>query len=232
MSLGMEVQSCIKATLPALAILCMVTWLPHMYSCIKTFFLRSLPPVVSAVVAPKCLFVFSNIIVVFLVSESKLSQSSSEPLNAAHDASARDDGLLHDRQEEEEVGIVTEALRPTITGESKHEQENNIIMVVDEEQDTSVVNEGVQMNQCEEEGDHLVLHEVDEVLGEVEEEGGELGLVLGEEVSGELEQLCAAEELEERDLPPADELNRRVEDFIARFNMERQLEARMLVCCY
>jgi hypothetical protein len=31
---------------------------------------------------------------------------------------------------------------------------------------------------------------------------------------------------------PADELNRRVEDFIARFNMERQLEERTMVVCF
>jgi hypothetical protein len=52
------------------------------------------------------------------------------------------------------------------------------------------------------------------------------------EGDAEEEQECTAmQELQETDLPPADELNRRVEDFIARFNMERQLEAKMLVCC-
>lgn len=58
---------------------------------------------------------------------------------------------------------------------------------------------------------------------EVEEQGGaiSLGKVIEEEM------------IEEEDVGlPTDELNRRVEDFIARFNMERQLEARMLVCCY
>ncbi|XP_062203511.1 uncharacterized protein LOC133905767 [Phragmites australis] len=230
----MDVQSCVKATLLALTILCMVTWLPHMYSYLRAFFLETLPSVVSAVVAPKCLFVFSNIIVVFLVGESKVSRRSSGPLNTTDDnaaATARGEGyVLHDGQDKEEV--VLEDLLPMITGESKQEQEDNMLMVVEEEQDTSAVHEGVHMDQSEEERSHLIVHELDEMQGELEEEGGILELALGEEVSGDVKQECAAaEELEEMNLPPADELNRRVEDFIARFNMERQLEARMLVCC-
>uniref|UniRef100_A0A0A9HI02 DUF4408 domain-containing protein n=1 Tax=Arundo donax TaxID=35708 RepID=A0A0A9HI02_ARUDO len=230
----MDVQRCIKVTVLALTILSMATWFPRMYFCIRTFFMESLPSIVSAAIAPKCLFVFSNIIVVFLVSESKRSRRSAKPMNTSDNAAASSKGDTLDGVQEEEVVTVTKALLPMITAESKQEQGNSMVMVVDEEENTSAVNESVSMDQCEVDGDHFVLHEVDEVQGGVEEQGGELDLVLLElqEVTGEVEQECAAEEeLEERDLPPADVLNRRVEDFIARFNMERQLEARMLVCC-
>ncbi|XP_074575975.1 uncharacterized protein LOC141832374 [Curcuma longa] len=57
--------------------------------------------------------------------------------------------------------------------------------------------------------------EVDDVMEEEEEEG--------EEEEGEEE--------EEEGWLPAEELNKRVEDFIAMVNMQRKLEARMLICC-
>jgi hypothetical protein len=132
-----------------------------------------------------------------------------------------------------------------ITGVSKQEQENKMAMVVDEEKDvqmlivvpekreTSVGKDGVRVNQCKEKVNRLLLQNIDE-LQEEEEEGGDLEFELGEDVSGDVQQERAMEEeSEEWDLPTADELNRRVEDFIARFNMERQLEeARMPLCCY
>ena len=94
-------------------------------------------------------------------------------------------------------------------------------MGVGEEQYAADVNEVVKMDRCEDEVIHSGLYQVDEVQEEVEEL-----------VSAGVGQDCSAEEeLEERGLPPADELKQRVEDFIARFNMERQLEAQMLLCC-
>ncbi|KAK3139754.1 hypothetical protein QOZ80_5AG0389600 [Eleusine coracana subsp. coracana] len=127
----MDVRSGMRATLLAITFLWVGTSLPHIYSSTRAFFLESLPSILTAAMEPKCLFVFSNIIVVILVSESKLSRRRGEGFGA------------------------------------------------------------------------------------------------------EEEQECAAiQELQETDLPTADELNRRVEDFIARFNMERQLEAKMLVPCY
>jgi len=184
--------------------------------------MESLPSLVSAVVTPKCLFVFSNIIVVFLVRESKLSRRSSEPLNVVDDnIAARDEGVLHGCQKQEEV-LVTEALLPAIPENTKQGRlERRTVMGVGEEQDAAAVNEVVKMDRCEDEVIHSGLYQVDEVQEEVEEL-----------VSAGVGQDCSAEEeLEERCLPPADELKQRVEDFIARFNMERQLEAQMLLCC-
>ncbi|CAN6360858.1 unnamed protein product [Urochloa humidicola] len=246
----MDVRSCMKVTLLAIILLSVVTFLSHMYSCIKIF-LDSLPSVVSAVIAPKCLFIFSNIIVVFLVSESKLSRRRSKLKNTGNESAARDWNMLQDTHKQEEVNL-TEVLLPAITGEGKQEQDNMLAMiayegkdapvgnedvkmliVVDEEQENSVGKDGLMMNQCEEKMNQLVLYNINEVLDEVED-GGNLELELGEELSGDVQQEDPVEEeVEEWDLPPADELNRRVEDFIARFNMERQLEeAGMLVCCY
>jgi len=159
-------------------------------------------------------------------------------------AAANDEDMQQDIQKHEDI-ILTKVFLPTITGVSKQEQENKMAMVVDEEKDVqmlivvpekreiSVGKDGVRVNQCKEKVNRLLLQNIDE-LQEEEEEGGDLELELGEEVSGDVQRERAMEEeSEEWDLPTADELNRRVEDFIARFNMERQLEeARMPLCCY
>ncbi|KAL6623188.1 hypothetical protein ACP70R_033067 [Stipagrostis hirtigluma subsp. patula] len=222
----MDVQSCMKATLFALAIIGTVTLLPRMYSCLRIFFVESLPSIVSAVVAPKCLFVFSNIIVLYLVSQSKLSRSSRELVNIDDGAGARGEGGVHHGREEEEV-VVREDLLPKIVEGSIQEQEN---MVVEKAHGIIVVQDVVQMDPVEEEGDVVLCDPHDMRQEKVEE----VELVEAEEAKVGIEEQESAveEELEEAEVPPADELNRRVEDFIARFNMERQLEARMLVCCY
>ena len=93
----MDVRSCMKATLLAIIILSVVTWLSHLYSCIKNF-MESLPSVVSAIIAPKCLFIFSNIIVVYLVSESKLSRRRSKLIKTGGNTAAKDEDMLHDSQ--------------------------------------------------------------------------------------------------------------------------------------
>lgn len=228
-----------KATLIAIIFLTLVTWLSHMYSCIKNF-MESLPCVISVVIAPKCLFVFSNIIVMYLVSESKLSRRRSNKMQKASvDTAARDEDMLQDSQKQEEV-VLAEALLPMIIGESNQEQENEMAMVVYEEKDAPVGNGDVvpmliAMGEERETyvvNDKIVLHFVDEAHEEIQE--GELEMDQGEAMGAHMEQEHTVDdEVGERDLPPADELNRRVEDFIARFNMERQLEeSRMLVCCY
>jgi hypothetical protein len=228
-----------KATLIAIIFLTLVTWLSHMYSCIKNF-MESLPCVISVVIAPKCLFVFSNIIVMYLVSESKLSRRRSNKMQKASvDTAARDEDMLQDSQKQEEV-VLAEALLPMIIGESNQEQENKMAMVVYEEKDAPVGNGDVvpMLIAMDEEretyvvNDKIVLHFVDEAHEEIQE--GELEMDQGEAMGAHMEQEHTVDdEVGERDLPPADELNRRVEDFIARFNMERQLEeSRMLVCCY
>ncbi|KAG2629161.1 hypothetical protein PVAP13_3KG405301, partial [Panicum virgatum] len=190
--------------------LSMVALLPNMYTCLSAFIMKSLPSLVSAVVTPKCLFVLSNIIVVFLVSESKLSHDN---------IAAREESVLHGCQKQEV--LVTEALLPASPENTNQGLERRMVMGVGEEQYAADVNEVVKMDRCEDEVIHSGLYQVDEVQEEVEEL-----------VSAGVGQDCSAEEeLEERGLPPADELKQRVEDFIARFNMERQLEAQMLLCC-
>ncbi|CAL4899514.1 unnamed protein product [Urochloa decumbens] len=246
----MDVRSCMKVTLVAIIILSVVTFLSHMYSCIKIF-LESLPSIVSAVIAPKCLFILSNIIVVFLVSESKLSRRRSKLKKTDNESSAKGENMLQDSQKQEEVEL-TQVLLPALIGERKQEQENKMTLIVDEEKDAPVGNEDVKtiiavdeeqessvgkdslrIHQCEEKMNQLVLYNIDEVLDDVED-GGYLEFELEKELSGDVQQEGPVEgEVEEWELPTADDLNRRVEDFIARFNMERQLEeARMFVCCY
>ncbi|BAH95666.1 uncharacterized protein [Oryza sativa Japonica Group] len=224
-----QAKALFKATLLGLAILSMVTWVPHMYSCIKMF-LVSVPSAASTLATPRCLFIFSNIIVIFLASELKLSEGESfgeSPIPTNHGS---DDSIRY----------RVEAF--TLTTKS-----NDVIVnhVVEEQVSTVIVHDDSlqQLDQCEQVDASSTMSMDKEsrrdnnnnnlAIGanvgnngeseEVEEQGGaiSLGKVIEEEM------------IEEEDVGlPTDELNRRVEDFIARFNMERQLEARMLVCCY
>uniref|UniRef100_A0A0E0FMT7 DUF4408 domain-containing protein n=1 Tax=Oryza nivara TaxID=4536 RepID=A0A0E0FMT7_ORYNI len=223
-----QAKALFKATLIGLAILSMVTWVPHMYSCIKMF-LVSVPSAASTLATPRCLFIFSNIIVIFLASELKLSEGESfgeSPIRTNHGSDAS-------------IRYRVEAFTPAT-------KSNDVIVhhVVEEQVSTVIVHDDSlqQLDQCEQvvasssmsmdkesrrDNNNNKLA-IDANVGdgeseEVEEQGGAIsqGKVIEEEM------------IEEEDVGlPTDELNRRVEDFIARFNMERQLEARMLVCSY
>lgn len=192
-----------------------------------------LPSFVLAIVAPKCLFVFSNIIVVFLVGESKFGHPKVDKENVS--AVVEGDMVVHDKEGEEEV--VVDLVILAITGDDQCEElEDEEFVVLEEQVDALLSSDGVEIDQIGDEGHDLAVGEV--VISDMmrkEEEGVVDQLVLeDEEVLVEVERYRheAEEAVEERDdLLPADELNRRVEEFIARFNMERQLEARMLVCC-
>lgn len=229
----MGIQEIVKISLLALGILFMATWVPHMYSFMRALFMVYLPSFVLAIVAPKCLFVFSNIIVVFLVGESKFGHPKVDKENVS--AVVEGDMVVHDKEGEEEV--VVDLVILAITGDDQCEElEDEEFVVLEEQVDALLSSDGVEIDQIGDEGHDLAVGEV--VISDMmrkEEEGVVDQLVLeDEEVLVEVERYRheAEEAVEERDdLLPADELNRRVEEFIARFNMERQLEARMLVCC-
>ncbi|CAL4899515.1 unnamed protein product [Urochloa decumbens] len=192
-----------------------------------------------------------KVTLVAIIILSVLSRRRSKLKKTDNESSAKGENMLQDSQKQEEVEL-TQVLLPALIGERKQEQENKMTLIVDEEKDAPVGNEDVKtiiavdeeqessvgkdslrIHQCEEKMNQLVLYNIDEVLDDVED-GGYLEFELEKELSGDVQQEGPVEgEVEEWELPTADDLNRRVEDFIARFNMERQLEeARMFVCCY
>uniref|UniRef100_A0ACD5Y9E4 Uncharacterized protein n=1 Tax=Avena sativa TaxID=4498 RepID=A0ACD5Y9E4_AVESA len=186
-----QLQAFSRATLLGLVLFSAATWVLHGFSCLRGFLLVSLPSAASAIVTPKqCFFVFCNIIVVFLATESKLSRKG-----ARSPPSGEDD----------DVDVVIPELdvfAPSI-------KENHAAAAV-------CMRTQQQLDECEKEEDASSTT----TLGEDE--------ALLEEVMRK-EEDCEEEATE---LPAVDELNRRVEDFIARFNMERQLEAPRMVVCF
>ncbi|XP_006664011.1 uncharacterized protein LOC102716362 [Oryza brachyantha] len=217
----------LRAALLGMAVvLSMVTWVPHVYSCARIFLLVSLPSAASTLATPRCLFVFSNIIVIFLANESKLSESEGE--------SFTDDAIGF------RVGAFTPPATTTQENDVAEEEEN---MSEEQEDGMAILHDdhaSLQQRQRDEPED---VDAASSILV-AEEPGGEDDVVHlcdaeteeGEAVSSQDEMMMMMmmeeEATEEEDAGlPTDELNRRVEDFIARFNMERQLEARMLVCC-
>ncbi|XP_010249448.1 PREDICTED: uncharacterized protein LOC104592000 [Nelumbo nucifera] len=148
-------------------------WFPSVCSSIRLFLFVSLPKIVSVILGPKCLFIISNIIVAFLVGESKLTGScDSLPASDIYDDYVK----------------RNQSLRRSPTTEEK--------------------------KSCR--------FLTEETLKRVEEDGNE-----------EEEEEYRGEDLngEEGYSLPAEEFKRRVEDFIARVNKQRRLEAREIVCC-
>lgn len=183
----------------------------------------SLPSAASAIVTPKCLFVFSNIIVIFLANESKLSPSGTQ-------SPSSEDNIDVARHQPAAFTLVIKGKDGNHAAEEivKEEQEFSMAVVQEslqqlvqcDQKDASSTIVGVE--ELREYSDISVANFCDGECMEVEEQGR---VELREETMEE------EDSMEEEMGLPTDELNRRVEDFIARFNMERQLEARMLVCC-
>jgi hypothetical protein len=183
-----QLQAFSRATLLGLVLASMVTLVPHGLSCLRGLLSVSLPSAASAIVTPKqCLFIFSNIIVVFLARESKLlsHNGARSSLDDEIDALVRELAVFEPSIKENHA-----AAEETV-GEERGVDEAAVLMSTQ------------QLGHCETSSTTLGVKEMPEEEGE--EEATDL---------------------------PADELNRRVEDFIARFNMERQLEERTMVVCF
>ncbi|KAK7847907.1 hypothetical protein CFP56_006081 [Quercus suber] len=60
-------------------------WFPSLRYSMKHFLFTSLPNLSSFLVNPKCVFIIFNVIVVFLMGESKLVSSNSSPSNEIYD---------------------------------------------------------------------------------------------------------------------------------------------------
>jgi hypothetical protein len=186
-----QLQAFSRATLLGLVLASMVTLVPHGLSCLRGLLSVSLPSAASAIVTPKqCLFIFSNIIVVFLARESKLLSQNGARSSPSGEGDEID-ALVRELAVFEPSIKENHAAAEETVGEERGVGEAAVLMSTQ------------QLGHCETSSTTLGVKEMPEEEGE--EEATDL---------------------------PADELNRRVEDFIARFNMERQLEERTMVVCF
>lgn len=152
-------------------------WLPCLCSSIKHFLFSSIPNVWSSLVNPKSLFVVGNVIVVFLVGESKIvGPRCSSPIVENLDCQ--------------------QSFRSSDSEQTKEEDGNRGRCLIEESTKGDDEVTEVKERKTEEE------QEVMEGDGEKEEE--EAGL-------------------------PAEELRKRVEEFIARVNKQRWLEGKEFV---
>lgn len=156
-------------------------WLPCLCSSIKHFLFSSIPNVWSSLVNPKSLFVVGNVIVAFLVGESKIvGPRCSSPI-----------GENLERKQ---------SVRSSNSEQRKEEDGNRRRCLIEESTKGDEVTE-VKEREIEEEE----IEEEQEVMeGGGEKEEDEAGL-------------------------PAEELHKRVEEFIARVNKQRWLEAKEFV---
>lgn len=199
---------------------------PNSFYTIKHLVFNSLPNTWSWFLNPSCLFVVVNFIVVFLIGESRLSGKQSSPAAEIYDEYVARAQSLRRRpsttfQEiKKEERIVVEMDDPNdenANGIEDHKQVDEVLLK--EEND----GHDEDFEECEEIG---IENERDEEEEEKEKEKGK-----EEELEHEQEQEQEQEQEEEEEAVgmPAEELNKRIEDFIARVNKQRWLEARFLV---
>ncbi|XWS54027.1 hypothetical protein CRYUN_Cryun10bG0053100 [Craigia yunnanensis] len=220
-------------------------WFPSLCSSMKHFFIISLPCIWSSFFNPKCLFIVVNVIVVFLIGESRLSGPNSSPgrdiYNEYTERSRRLRGVsaltpqekIREPQEKrvEEVEKKAELKEVFNTVEDKEVNSK-------EENEELVEMKEVTLGGKEEKEEEKEIKVKEVIITEVEEAKQEDRV--GEETSEIVEEEAAYEEAyedKEREIfeeevgLPAEELNKRVEEFIARVNKQRWLEAQLLVRC-
>ncbi|XP_068665036.1 uncharacterized protein [Aristolochia californica] len=179
---------------------------PALFSFLSTFFSVTLPKMGAFVLDPKCLFVVFNVIVIVLVGESKLAGPG-----GAFSASGIYDEYVRRNQ----------SLRRFSSMEDKKRGEKKVEVPSEE----GIVETGNAVGEEEEDGggekDEKPTPDEEEEAEEEEEE---------DEKKKENHELEGESDQEESGFLPADELKKRVEDFIARINNQRKLEARLLLC--
>ncbi|WRX15817.1 protein of unknown function DUF4408 - like 3 [Theobroma cacao] len=196
---------------------------PPLCSSMKHFFLISLPCIWSSFSNPKCLFVVVNVIVIFLVGESRFTGTNSSPAGDIYNEYIERSRSLR--------GV------PVSTPQEKTRQEKRVEEVEKEAESKQVVNRGDDKEVKEEDEELVEVKEVmksDEKEEEKEVEVKEQDRVVQETYGVAAEEAYAEKEkdtVEEEAGLPAEELNKRVEQFIARVNKQRWLEAQLLVCC-
>ncbi|KAK8622435.1 hypothetical protein V6N13_117352 [Hibiscus sabdariffa] len=182
-------------------------------SSMEQFVLVSLPCIWSSFSNPKCLFVVVNVIVIFLVGESGVVGSKKPPVasDVYNEYIKRSRGRVRSASVSNEAKRMVE-VKEAITCEFKSLEEA----------------EATCENIAEENGREIVEEETPEIAEEIYE---------GEEIVEE-ETFEIAEEINGREIVedeqvaelPAAELNKRVEDFIARVNKQRWMESQLSVC--
>lgn len=207
-------QSLIIHSLIALAcsLFCSYSYsFPNSFYTIKHLVFYSLPNTWSWFLNPSCLFMVVNFIVVFLIGESRLSGKQSSPAADIYDEYVARAQTLR-RRPSTAFQEMDDPKEENANGIEDHKQVDEVLLK--EEND----GHDEDFEECEEIG---IENEKDE-----EEEEEEKEKEKEEEIEHELEQ---EQEQEEAVGMPAEELNKRVEDFIARVNKQRWLEARFLV---
>lgn len=223
-------QSLILHSLIALtcSLLCSCFYGISSLNCTMNHFLfTSLPNISAFFVKPKCLFIVVNVIVVFLVGESRLFDSKLSPASDLYDeyvershslrgqyyGTSRDWKAKRNSETDDNDGYIKQSLfssthedRSNILPEEKEDQ-RKLEMILIEDMSTNMI-EGKEVmkdqdqDQEGEEKDHQVKGEVDQEDDEDQEMGG----------------------------LPAEELKKRADEFIARVNKQMWLEANLMVC--
>ncbi|KAL5726887.1 hypothetical protein ACHQM5_000132 [Ranunculus cassubicifolius] len=153
-------------------------WLPSLVSSTKAFIFVSVPSIGALFFTPKCLFVVCNIIIIFLIGESKYVRSSSSTDNEIYDEYVKRAATIQTQPKPEKQEVVD-------------------IKTIAEENKEIIEEQGAEENNVE--------NVIEDEYGDGKEEEDEVEL-------------------------PAKELNKKFDDFIAKINNQRRLEARQLVC--
>ncbi|XP_075660054.1 uncharacterized protein LOC142629888 [Castanea sativa] len=192
-------------------------WFPSLRYSVKHFLFTSLPNISSFLVNPKCVFIVFNVIVVFLVGESKLVNSKASPANEIYDEYVERSQSLRERSH----STLEEIKERTVeTNSDTHEEYNK--------RDQSL------------KGDSTLLEKKEERKLEMNLEEDKVNRIETKEVKKEeVKEVVEVEddddagddgEAEEEAGLPAEELNKKAEEFIARVNKQMRLEAKLLAC--
>ncbi|PON91869.1 hypothetical protein TorRG33x02_124670 [Trema orientale] len=190
-------------------------WFSSLTSSIKHLVFISLPNICSSFLNPKCLFIVFNVIVAFLVGESKLLSSQSSPTTDIYSEYVERSQSLRGQRDF------------TTTLHEEKKEERKLEMDVNKESENRVYEDKevvLVVEPNEEKHDEKLQEEEEEEEVEEEEKFEEA------ENNDDYDDQQEKDGEEESEGLPTEELNKRVEEFIARINKQRWLEARMLIC--